>query len=183
MAEKHKKNSKFLSLLLRHKPEELNLDIDSEGWVSVEQLIKNSNKRFTKTMLEEIVQSDSKGRYEFDTETHKNKIRARQGHSTESVKVTFDEVMPPSILYHGTSIENYKKILESREIKPGSRHYVHLSGSIRTATEVGKRHGECHVIKIDCDLMIEDGYKFYLSNNDVWLIESVPVKYFIFTKT
>ena len=178
---KHIKDSKFLSLLLRHKPEELNLTIDNEGWVKVDQIIKNSNHRFTKKKLTEIVVNDDKNRYEFDG-IHKNKIRAIQGHSNNNVDITFEKVSPPNILFHGTSKTNYKKILESREIKPMSRQYVHLSKDYKTAEKVAKRHdkNDYVVIKIDSYLMDEDEFDFYVSKNDVFLIERVPVQYFIF---
>lgn len=183
MSELHKKHSKFLSLILRHKPEELNLTMDDNGWVSVPDLVtnsKNSKYKFNIGILTDIVNTDNKGRYEFND--NKTKIRARQGHSIESVVMDFKEETPPDILYHGTSKTNYKRIIESGEIKSMNRNAVHLSDNIETASQVGKRHGELKIITIDAKAMSNDGIKFNISNNNVWLVVSVPAKYFIHTE-
>lgn len=180
MSELHKKHSKFLSLILRHKPEELNLTMDDNGWVSVSDLItnsKNAKYKFNIGILTDIINTDNKGRYEFND--NKTKIRARQGHSIESVVMDFKEESPPDILYHGTSKTNYKRIIESGEIKSMNRNVVHLSDNIETASQVGKRHGELKIITIDTKAMFNDGIKFNISNNNVWMVESVPTKYFI----
>lgn len=172
------KKSKFLSMILRHKPEEINLTLDQEGWADVSSLIAKSSGQFTKSILEEIVKTDNKGRYEFNED--KTKIRAVQGHSTDSVNLTFTELPnPPSIVYHGTSQKNYKKIIESGKIIPGSRHDVHLSSDLDTASMVGKRHGDLKIIKINTEQMIADGFKFFISNNGVILVKEVPCKYFV----
>jgi RNA:NAD 2'-phosphotransferase (TPT1/KptA family) len=34
-----------------------------------------------------------------------------------------------------------------------------------------------YILEIDCKRMIDDGYKFYLSENQVYLTKSVPTKY------
>jgi putative RNA 2'-phosphotransferase len=62
-------------------------------------------------------------------------------------------------------------------LKPMSRQYVHLSRTEEIAISVGKRHGNQIVLHINAKAMYEDGYKFYLSKNKVWLADTVPVKY------
>ncbi len=39
------------------------------------------------------------------------------------------------------------------------------------------KHGRPVIYKIDCKSMKEDGHKFYLSANGVWLTKAVPAKY------
>ena len=117
----------------------------------------------------------NKKRYELNTA--KSKIRARQGHSIP-VDVELKEVMPPDILYHGTATRFLDSIFKKGLIK-GNRLYVHLSGDEETAIKVGSRHGKPYVLKVNAKKMYNDGYKFYLSNNDVWLIDNVPTNYFI----
>ena len=75
-----------------------------------------------------------------------------------------------------TDIAICEHVLEG--LKPMSRQYVHLSGDIETASKVGERHGNLYIINIDAEQMYKDGYKFYLSDNGVYLTKSVPVKYF-----
>ncbi len=52
------KISKFLSLVLRHKPEEIGVTMDAHGWVSVDELIEKCNQKnlaLNFDTLEEIV--------------------------------------------------------------------------------------------------------------------------------
>ena len=168
--------SKFISLLLRHKPEEGNLTLDEHGWCDVDDLIRVLNERYHNidmSVLEEIVKTDEKGRYSFNED--KTLIRANQGHSI-NVDVELKETKPPKILYHGTgekSVANIKR----EGLKPMSRLYVHLSKDIDTANKVGSRHGVAHILVIDTERMFNDGYKFYLSENNVWLTKEVPTLY------
>ncbi len=161
---------KRLSFLLRHDTE---YHFDKNGWRNVSDLIKNHN--YTIDELNEIVETNDKKRYEFNSD--KTKIRARQGHSI-NVDVELKEMTPPDILYHGTATRFLDSIYDKGIIK-GSRNHVHLSKDEETAIKVGQRHGKPFVLKIDTKKMNEDGIKFYLSNNDVWLTDFVNKKYFI----
>lgn len=169
--------SKLISLVLRHKPEELNLNMDSHGWVSTAELVNaiNNKTRFTMSDLERIVAQDNKQRYSFNDD--KSCIRANQGHSIK-VDVDLKETVPPDVLYHGTATR-FTPSINKEGLIPKSRLYVHLSKDIETATNVGKRHGEVYIYTIDTKHMYEDGCKFYLSENGVWLTDKVHPKYFI----
>ena len=168
--------SRYISLILRHKPEVIGITIDEHGWANVEELIQGiakNNPGFNKEILEEIVQTDNKQRYSFNDD--KILIRANQGHSIP-VDVELEEKEPPKILYHGTG-EKYIASIDQNGLIPKSRLYVHLSKDVETAKAVGKRHGKEVVYSINSEQMYKDGYKFYLSKNGVWLTKRVPVKY------
>lgn len=168
--------SKFLALVLRHKPESIGIILDNNGWADVEELLKNISKEdkfFNFEVLKDIVDSDSKGRYSFNEDN--TKIRANQGHSIK-VDVELKEVLPPDTLYHGTATR-FMDSINRQGLRKGNRLYVHLSDDLQTAVKVGKRHGEPIVLNIDTSNMVKDGFKFYLSKNGVWLVESVPSKY------
>lgn len=177
MNEKRKTHiSKFLSLVLRHKPEEINLVLDENGWANIADLIEKAVKsgtEFTIEELEEVVETSDKKRFSFD-ET-KTKIRANQGHSIV-VDVEFEEKTPPPILYHGTAERNldsiFKTGLEKRE-----RHHVHLSSETDTARAVGTRYGKPVILEIDAAQMAANGFKFYVSANGVWLVDKVPPEF------
>ena len=177
MKEKQKNDlSKFISLILRHKPETIGINLDEHGWANVEELIngiKKSGKEIDMDILEEIVRTDNKQRYSFNED--KRFIRANQGHSIK-VDVELKEMQPPDFLYHGTAIKSMESIMDEG-LKPMSRLYVHLSSDYNTAINVGKRHGDPVVLKIDAKRMYEDGNKFYVSENGVWLTEYVGKKY------
>lgn len=172
-----KETSKFISLILRHKPETIGISLDEHGWADVQELIQginaSGNHRIDEGMLEEIVRTDEKQRYSFN-EDHKL-IRANQGHSIP-VDVELEEKTPPAVLYHGTG-EKYTTSIDAQGLIPKSRLYVHLSSDVETAKKVGSRHGKPVIYTVDCSAMAADGYKFYLSANQVWLTKEVPVKY------
>ena len=169
--------SKFISLILRHKPETIGITLDEHGWADVQELIDGINHAgghsLDREILEEIVRSDEKQRYSFN-EDH-SLIRANQGHSI-AVDVELEEKTPPDILWHGTG-EKYVESIDATGLIPKSRLYVHLSSDIEMARKVGSRHGRPVVYEIDCRKMAEDGYRFYESANHVWLTREVPVIY------
>ena len=169
------KTSRFISLILRHKPETIGITLDEHGWANVEELIAGVNKKYPIDMqiLEKIVNDDDKNRYSFNGD--KTMIRANQGHSIP-VDVELKKLNPPDILYHGTG-EKYVESIEKQGLIRKNRLYVHLSNDIEIAEKVGKRHGKPVIYEIDCKKMIEDGIEFFKSENNVWLVESVPVKY------
>lgn len=177
MDEKRKtKISKFLSLVLRHKPEEIGLELEENGWVSVEKLIKSCDaygKKFNLADLREVVETNDKKRFSFD-ETGR-KIRANQGHSVK-VEIGFEESVPPAILYHGTAEKNVGLIFKEG-LKKMSRHHVHLSAEIETARKVGMRYGKPVIFQIDTEAMLAENFKFYVSANNVWLTDEVPPKF------
>ena len=170
------KTSKYISLILRHKPETIGISLDEHGWANVKDLIEGVNKthKLDMEMLEEIVATDEKQRYSFNED--KTMIRANQGHSV-NVDVELEESVPPEMLWHGTGIK-YVKRIDTEGLVPKSRLYVHLSSDPNTAIEVGKRHGAPAIYCIDALRMYNDGYKFYKSKNGVWLTKHVPAEYF-----
>ena len=174
---KLKKTSKFISLILRHKPDVIDITLDEHGWADVQELIDGINRsgghELDMDMLEEIVRTDEKQRYSFN-EDH-TLIRANQGHSIP-VDVELEEKIPPDILWHGTG-EKYVSSIDEQGLIPKSRLYVHLSSDMETARKVGSRHGKPVIYEIDCRRMTEDGYRFFLSANRVWLIREVPARY------
>ncbi|OEJ14520.1 RNA 2'-phosphotransferase [Brachyspira hampsonii] len=171
------KISKFVSLVLRHKPENIGLTLSKDGWANAYQLIEKikATGRNIKEILERVVLYNDKKRFSFN-EDH-TLIRANQGHSI-NVDLEFEEREPPEILFHGTSVDNIDSI-KLEGIKKMGRLYVHLSIIEETAKKVGERHGKPAIIKIDSNQMYENGIKFYLSENKVWLCDYVDPKYIV----
>ena len=168
--------SKYISLILRHKPEAIGITLDEHGWANVEELLAGMNHAGTAidmALLQKIVAEDEKRRYSFNEDM--TLIRANQGHSIP-VDVELEEVAPPDILYHGTG-EKYVDYIDVQGLIPKSRLYVHLSGDKDTAVKVGQRHGKPVVYVIESGKMYKDGFKFFRSVNGVWLTKEVPVRY------
>lgn len=172
-----KSTSKYISLILRHKPEAIGISLDEHGWANVEELIAGVSRTQPLDMatLERIVEEDEKQRYSFNED--KTLIRANQGHSIP-VDVELEEVEPPEILYHGTG-EKYVASIDERGLIPKSRLYVHLSPDEDTAKRVGQRHGKPVIYTVKSGEMYRDGISFYKSVNGVWLVKAVSVKYLV----
>ena len=178
MIEREKESmGRFISLVLRHKPEVIGINLDEHGWADVDELLKGINKtrKLSFEDLEGIVCTNNKQRYSFNED--KTKIRANQGHSV-SVDVELQEVEPPGYLFHGTG-EKYVSSIMGQGLISKTRLYVHLSSDIETALKVGSRHGKLIVFKVNSGQMFRDGFKFFKSVNGVWLTEIVPVLYLV----
>lgn len=168
--------SRYISLILRHKPETIGIALDEHGWADVGELIEGIRYNypdFDMSVLEEIVATDEKQRYSFNEDM--SLIRANQGHSIP-VDVELDIVEPPEYLFHGTG-KKYKESIDATGLIPKSRLYVHLSSDIGTAFDVGKRHGEPCVYRVHSGDMYHNGFVFRKSKNGVWLVERVPAEY------
>ncbi len=168
--------SKFLSLVLRHQPETINIQLDQNGWTDVDELIEKANNygvRFDRELLNHIVETNSKKRFAFNETL--DKLRASQGHSVE-IELGYINKQPPEILFHGTSEKSIQSILETG-LEKQSRQHVHLSSDIETAIKVGQRHGKPYVFKVLAEQMYKDNFEFFISENDVWLTDYVPIKY------
>ena len=175
MDKQQAKVSKFLSYILRHEPEAIGLILDQQGWANIDTLIScaaESGTMLNRDLIEAVVQNNDKKRFAISEDGQS--IRAVQGHSTESVAISHIEKQPPQILYHGTA-SRFLVSIQEQGLLPGSRHHVHLSEDIATATAVGQRYGQPVIIKIKAMQMYEEGYKFYQADNGVWLTENVPV--------
>jgi len=167
--------SKFISLILRHKPEAAGITLDEHGWANVDELIEGVSAKYTINMeiLEEIVRTDEKQRYSFNED--KTLIRANQGHSIP-VDVELPKLTPPEVLYHGTA-DRFEQAIDENGLIPKARLYVHLSANTDTALKVGKRHGKPVIYKVNSGKMAEQGYEFFRSVNGVWLTKRVPAEF------
>ena len=168
--------SKFLSLVLRHKPETIGITLDDAGWVPISDLLdaaKAFGQELNHDLLLRIVHENDKQRFAISVDG--TSIRANQGHSIE-IELGLKPVTPPSILYHGTVMRFVHSIRE-KGLLPGNRQHVHLSSDHQTAEIVGRRRGIPIVLVIDAIRMANDDRRFYLSENGVWLTPDVPVEY------
>jgi putative RNA 2'-phosphotransferase len=171
-----KSASKFLSLVLRHNPAQIGLELDENGWASVSELLEKINAKGNNIdidLLNEILETNDKKRFAFNDE--KTKIRASQGHSIE-IDLALQPSVPPNVLYHGTATRFVESILKEGLTKQ-QRQHVHLSEKLETANTVGTWHGKPAILLVNAKLMHEDGSIFYQSENNVWLTDYVEVKY------
>lgn len=168
--------SKFLSYVLRHEPQAIGLCLDSEGWGSLDAVIAGATQQgcvLTRELVEQVVATSDKKRFELAADGQR--IRAVQGHSTRSVDREFEPKQPPDILFHGTAAR-FLESIRSEGLKPGSRHYVHLSADEQTARAVGQRYGSPVVLTVEAGRMHAQGFVFHQAENGVWLVSNVPAE-------
>jgi len=164
---------------LRHEPHAVGLQLDAEGWVDIDALLAGAAKAgrmLDLTTLREVVESSDKKRFTLSEDGQR--IRAAQGHSASGVNLQHTKKQPPPVLYHGTATRFLESILQQGLIA-GARHHVHLSQETVTAVAVGQRYGKPVLLKIDAQRMHRQGFRFYQSENGVWLTEAVPVEFLL----
>ena len=175
---KDKEISKYLSLILRHKPEHIGLILSAEGWCNLDTLIEKSKTTqeiiLDRETIKLIVKNSDKKRFQISDDGLN--IRAVQGHSTDTVNRAFQRLIPPLYLYHGTS-QRFISSIQEQGLIPKDRQYVHLTENKETALSVGKRYGKPTLLVIDALQMHNNGFEFFQAENNVWFVKHVPVKY------
>ena len=176
MSKKLEKISKYLSLVLRHKPEQIGITLDKNGWTDIHQLILQSNTNgfeLDEAIIFEVVATSDKQRFAISEDG--TNIRANQGHSI-AVDLELVSLVPPDFLLHGTAARFLDSILINGLSKM-SRQHVHLTGNSDSAMTVGARYGQPILLRIDSKSMSKKGHTFYKSENGVWLVSAVPPEY------
>lgn len=168
----HKKLSKRLSYVLRHNPSSIGIELDSAGWVDLDELVEKLRAVGRLTVSTEqiidVVDTNDKKRFQLVD----GRIRAAQGHSVE-IELGLEPVEPPDVLWHGT-VEKFLDSIMAEGLLPGSRTHVHLSADIATATKVGQRRGRPVLLGVDAASLHQGGQDFFQSANGVWLTVHVP---------
>lgn len=169
--------SKFLSYVLRHRPDAIGLRLDGQGWACVDELVEKANAcgdvTLDRARLREVVENNDKKRFSLSEDGAR--IRAAQGHSVR-VDLALEPAEPPEHLFHGTATRFLDSILREG-LRPQQRQYVHLSKDPATAADVGRRYGRPVVLTVSARAMHERGFTFYLAENGVWLTDAVPPGY------
>jgi putative RNA 2'-phosphotransferase len=169
--------SKLLSFGLRHRPDQLGLRLDAEGWADVSRVLEAIAARGEALSVEELnhlVATSDRRRFALSEDGRR--IRANQGHSV-AVDLGLAPREPPPTLYHGT-VDRFLERIRVEGLLRRSRTHVHLSADEPTARLVAaRRSGRAVVLTVRADAMHADGFPLFLSDNGVWLVERVPPRY------
>ena len=172
------KLSRAISHALRHEPWLYELELDDDGWTSVEALVAALREaapewaEVSRSTIAEVIAKSDKQRHEMAGD----RIRALYGHSVPG-KLRREAATPPTVLLHGTSPQVAEVILREG-LKPMGRQYVHLSVDEETAVAVGHRKsGAPIILKIDAAAAHANGVVFYAGNDKVWLADAVPARF------
>lgn len=165
--------SKFLSLILRHRPHTVGIALDEAGWVDVDVLLTACaahGRAISRAQLDEVVATSPKQRFALSEDGLR--IRANQGHSV-TVELGYEPAEPPAALFHGT-VRSAVAAIQRHGLLRMKRHHVHLSPDEATAQIVASRRGEPVILRIDAAAMCRAGHVFFRTPNGVWLTEHVP---------
>jgi len=165
------KKSRFLSRVLRHRPGDIGITLDAQGWTSIDDLLARSNGRLTRKDLHRVVAENDKQRFAISPDGQR--IRANQGHSVD-IDLGLAPSTPPETLFHGTA-DRFLVSIRQEGLTPRSRQHVHLSTDVETAIKVGQRYGTPVVLNIRAGKLHRQGQVFHVSENGVWLTSHVPV--------
>lgn len=174
------RNGKFLSLVLRHRPESIGLTLDPNGWADVDELIAcaaRHGRRLDRAAIGDMVATNDKQRFALSDDG--GRIRAVQGHSLRGVDLELAEVTPPEVLFHGT-VDRFVAAIRGEGLQPRQRQHVHLSADRETAERVGRRRGTPVVLTVAAGEMNRAGMVFHQAENGVWLTAAVPPQYLQF---
>lgn len=175
-AKQQTKISKRLSLILRHNPQSIGIQLDSSGWAKIDELLQALNShgiQINHDILTQVVNDNPKKRFEFNAS--ESQIRARQGHSLK-VDLGYQPTTPPDKLYHGTP-EKFLTSIFKQGLQKQQRHHVHMSEDIPLMLEVAKRRGVPSLLEINAGEMVKHGHHFFHTDNDVWLTDNIPPEF------
>ncbi|XP_065919311.1 tRNA 2'-phosphotransferase 1-like [Dysidea avara] len=170
------KLSKSLSYVCRHGAVKLGIQMDSGGFIDVDDLLRLPMfKDYKMEDIQRVVSNNSKQRFALKQEPDSQKtfIRANQGHTVEVEELDLQPITSPSeapTVVHGT----YKRAWDSIKLQGLSkmkRNHIHFAPDIPGGNEVisGMRHNCQILIFIDLKKALEDGLSFYRSANNVIL--------------
>lgn len=165
--------SRFLSLVLRHKPEAAGVTLDASGWTEIADLLRGAEAAgvaLSPEALRRVVEGNDKQRFEISRDGER--IRARQGHSVR-VDLGLVPTTPLATLYHGT-VGRALPAIRREGLRPMQRHHVHLSADPETAIRVGNRRGDAIILEVDAARLHASGTLFFVTGNGVWLTDRVP---------
>ena len=171
--------SKFISKVLRHEPHLYGLVLDADGFTSLDELKHVLHLNFREAVTDATLQivltepaSDGNQRFE----RVGDRVRARYGHSLNTPRMAYPSVMPPAILYHGTSQRVLSAILQEG-LQARSRQYVHLTNERSIAERVGERHGKLVLLEVNARMAHVEGVAFYLADEHHYLVNDLPARY------
>ena len=166
-----------LSYALRHEPWKFGIDLNEEGFTSLDALVQSLCKRrkeYRETAPETLMQAISA----LDSERFEvcdRLIRARYGHSFPVRRIGTAE-LPPELLYHGTT-DGTSVTINRVGLQPMDRFFVHLTSNLDYAASVGTAKGEACILRVRARLAFDAGVPFYRANSHVWLTNEIPAAF------
>lgn len=166
--------TRSLAYMLRHQPEQFDLELDEYGFGELDDVVQALNERLGEAVEEEdvhaAVTSGDRVRYEIDG----GRIRALYGHSIE-VKPG-EPSKPPPLLYVGVSSADAERA-RRYGLRAGRRRFLHLALTPEDALETGRRSARNYVvITVNALDAWEEGINFY-DRKSLFLSDPIPTHF------
>lgn len=166
--------TRSLAFMLRHQPEEFDLELDRHGFGDLEDVVCALNERLGEPIeaedVSEAIEAGDRQRYEISD----GKIRALYGHSFQVDPG--ESVEPPEELFVGVGSRDADRASRSG-LHSGRRAFLHLARTFEEAREMGRRAApEYAVITVHALDAWEDGIDFY-DRISLFLSESIPTEF------
>lgn len=184
--------SKAISYLLRHGAPKEGIPYLEDGSILVDTVLgwynNDSKYQVTYDDVQEIVDTDKKGRYTIRQIDDKTYIRANQGHSfyvvPETEQITLDNVEDFDVVLHGT-FKKFEGAIRNQGLRVMSRQHIHMISLSRpNSFKMLRPEVELFVV-VDVKSALKDGIEFCISTNNVVLSEGnansvIPPEYLTF---
>lgn len=184
-----------MSWALRHAALELGLQMSSDGYVPVKDLLNCGHRRFRgwdEADVRHVVETSDKQRYKLchrragefrDAGTADENdmalcVRANQGHSLPNIDAErlLKRILPSELekidtIVHGTFLEAWKSHIKNEGLSRMSRNHIHFAAGMPKEEHVisGMRKSCDVFIYVDAVLCAREGIAFFRSDNDVLL--------------
>ncbi len=166
--------TRSLAYMLRHQPEEFDLELDDEGYGEMKDVLHALTERTGEEIEEDDVLEaiDSGGRKRY--EVVDGRIRALYGHSFSTDPGEPSE--PPEFLYVGVGSRDADRATD-RGLRGGRRAFLHLALDFDEAQEMGRRIAPDYaVVTVRALDAWEDDVLFY-DRHSLFLSEEIPTDY------
>jgi len=166
--------TRSLAYMLRHQPEQFDLELDEYGFAELEDVVQALNERLGESVedddVRDAVTAGDRVRYEIAN----GRIRALYGHSIE-VKPG-EPSKPPALLYVGVSRADAERA-QRYGLRAGRRRFLHLALTPEDALETGRRSARDYVvITVNALEAWEDGINFY-DRKSLFLSDPIPTHF------
>ena len=170
----HERITRALAFMLRHQPEDFDLELDRFGWGEMEDVLYALQERLGSSVDEDdvldAIEASDRPRYEVEGE----KIRALYGHSFPIDPGEATE--PPDELFIGVGSRDADRA-EENGLRSDRRAFLHLARTEEEAREAGRRAAKDYaVIVVYAGEAFDEGIDFY-DRGSLFLADEIPTEF------
>jgi putative RNA 2'-phosphotransferase len=170
--------SRTLLHALRHAPDQYYLEIDADGWTSIDHLVlalRYARPEWSPLEVQDLRRIEGQAA-DRRFEIRGGRIRALYGHSVANVNPS-ENGKPPATLYHGTTADTLI-LIRANGIRPMGRRFVHWTANLRYALEVAAaKGGQSALLGITTNGATARGVIFRQANDHVWLTDAIAPQF------